>query len=906
MRSRILLAAGVLLASFTVQAAMDVQWRTTTFGTGIGATGIWPVDADHDGDLDFVLGGGFAFSQNATWSIVSYDAAAHRYEIAWQSVAPGSPPYPYDQSIQALRVVETGGTQRVWIGRANGTVDVVDLATRETLQTLSPSGALVTDFAVEDIDNNGALEVAVVTQAQTFLYNAQTLALERTLAYGGSHAAVGNIDNDAELELVFNTGAVLQVGTSSVTEEWVSSIAFGERVELADIDGDGRDEIVGADAWYLIRAWDAELHSLKWSKGVSLDISAFKVVDVTGDSTPEILYGDGQWGYVHALDAATQNELWNIQNADSGVTNIAVFDADGDGARELLFGAGWHSTGPDHLNVHDLATQAQEWQNTIYSGPYSAVDIGDVDADGRLEMVIASYSDYGTTDGAISMIRVYDAITNELEWSSVGQTYYGGRALKLINIDADPQLEIALSADNSMIVIDGLTHQVQSETLHSGYTTLSALDAADLTGDGIPEVIVGNMEQSTGSTGARVYVMDPVNGTVIWQSAVFATGFAQVTDVLATDVGAPGPDIIGVSSQVHVIRWSDRRHIYSAGANYLSVTTGEVAPNAGVEILAGKNAGSLDVLDGETLALIDTHTVCATPIRALEMQASNRVLVACDDQLIVYDLATRTAIESKAAGTVWLGRSGSLVRSSINGRAVVLAGGLQAVKFVDDSGNNAPLLTVTPVSVHWRTPTEMQLSASDANNDPLRFEMLTTPLRGTAIWTDQATGRLRYSGSLEGGTGTDTVRVRVSDGYQYSDTQTLQITVTNTGPTATAAGHDLNPGATTMSGRFSASDPNGDPLTYSIVRQPTRGTLTFDATAGTYQYVGTGSPSQTDSVTFAVRDGLSQAEATVEFRYVAARSSGGGGGGGAFGALMPALLALMVGLRRRAHRARLT
>jgi hypothetical protein len=155
--------------------------------------------------------------------------------------------------------------------------------------------------------------------------------------------------------------------------------------------------------------------------------------------------------------------------------------------------------------------------------------------------------------------------------------------------------------------------------------------------------------------------------------------------------------------------------------------------------------------------------------------------------------------------------------------------------------------------------------------------------------------------------------VRVSDGYQYSDTQTLQITVTNTAPGATATRHDLSPGSTTISGRFNATDPDGDPLTYMIVRQPTRGTLSFDTTAGTFQYAGTGSPSETDSVTFAVSDGLSQAEATVEFRYVAASPSGGngsggggGGGGGAFGTLLPALLGLLAVLRRRAHRARLT
>jgi hypothetical protein len=113
----------------------------------------------------------------------------------------------------------------------------------------------------------------------------------------------------------------------------------------------------------------------------------------------------------------------------------------------------------------------------------------------------------------------------------------------------------------------------------------------------------------------------------------------------------------------------------------------------------------------------------------------------------------------------------------------------------------------------------------------------------------------------------------------------------------TSGGFDLNPGAT-VTGRFAASDRDGDPLTYSVTRQPTKGTLTFDASAGTFQYVGNAAGSGTDPVTFVASDGVSQSESTVEFRYLA--SSGNGGGGGAFGALFPGLLALLAMFRRRA------
>lgn len=900
---------GPRMQSTGTSPSYQAQWYTTSFGTGIGSTGFYPVDADNDGDLDIVLAAG----GNGVWSVVSFNATTRNYEITYQSPPFPSGPYGYWRSISALRVINSGTTPHVWVGLSDGSVEIVNLLTRETVQALQPANNSVNDFVVGDVDNDGEEDVAVVTSSQTFLYDPQTFALERTIDYGGTRAALGNIDDDAELELVFNTGNVIEVVGADVTLEWSSAIPFGSRLGLADIDGDGRDELVSAESWYLIRAWDLELHSLKWSINSSHDIAALRLIDVTGDGTPEIVYGDGQWGAIHVIDASTRNELWTIRNPEHSVTDIAVFDADGDGADEIMWGAGYTSSGPDYMYVHSLAgTRPLEWRSEDYSGPYTAVAIGDVDGDGELELVVASYrSSSGYADG---VIMVFDATTNELEWRSDG-SLFGGHAwtgvhdMKLINIDDDPQLEIVIGTDRlydgALYVIDGLTHQRQSQTIYDQGSPLNVLDAADLTGDGIPEVVAGNSVAHSGASGVFIYVLDPTTGAEIWRSAALASGFGSVTDILVSDVGAPGPDIIAVNSLVHVVRWSDQRHIFSATDGYQSVTTGDVAANPGAEILAAKSTGGIDVLDGETLAVIDTHAVCSTAINAIQMHATNRAMLTCDDALVVYDLAARMIVDSTPTRRSSLGMGASLARAVNGSRSIVLAGGDQAVKFIDASGNNVPQLTLQPVTGHWRTPMDLQLSASDADNDALRFELVSLPSLGTATWTDATSGQLRYSAATATTLGPDSVQIRVSDGFEYSTTQTLQITLTNTVPTATSTRHDLASGATVNS-RFTAADADGDPLTYSITRQPTRGTLTFDASLGTFQYVGTGAAAGTDSMTFVVSDGVSQAESTVDFQITPVSNSRGGGGGGSFGVLTLALLSLLSAFGRRAHRARLT
>ena len=84
-------------------------------------------------------------------------------------------------------------------------------------------------------------------------------------------------------------------------------------------------------------------------------------MDINGDGRDEILYGDGQWGSIHAMNAVNGTQLWAISNPEHGVTRIAVSDVDGDGNLEVMWGAGWTSTGADHFYVYDLSSRTQEF-----------------------------------------------------------------------------------------------------------------------------------------------------------------------------------------------------------------------------------------------------------------------------------------------------------------------------------------------------------------------------------------------------------------------------------------------------------------------------------------------------------------------------------------------------------------
>jgi hypothetical protein len=68
------------------------------------------------------------------------------------------------------------------------------------------------------------------------------------------------VDGDERVELVLNTGQVLDSGTGEV--EWADQV-FGTRLELLDFDGDGILEILTEGPGSPLRVWDADFRAEK-------------------------------------------------------------------------------------------------------------------------------------------------------------------------------------------------------------------------------------------------------------------------------------------------------------------------------------------------------------------------------------------------------------------------------------------------------------------------------------------------------------------------------------------------------------------------------------------------------------------------------------------------------------------
>ncbi|MDB4956977.1 MAG: family of calcium-binding protein [Myxococcales bacterium] len=164
---------------------------------------------------------------------------------------------------------------------------------------------------------------------------------------------------------------------------------------------------------------------------------------------------------------------------------------------------------------------------------------------------------------------------------------------------------------------------------------------------------------------------------------------------------------------------------------------------------------------------------------------------------------------------------------------------------------DAPIVTSQSLSIIEDTSTPLALNASDPDNDPLTFTIVSQPAHGTVA----VAGTTVTFSPAHDYNGSDSFTYRVSDGQLSSGVASVQITVTpvNDPPVATAAAVSTR-GTNRVPITLAATDVDSTSLTYALATQPSHGTLTgtppsviYRANAG---YVGD------DTFTFTANDGM--------------------------------------------------
>jgi hypothetical protein len=527
--------------SFLGSGAPTVIHSFASFGQGIGLSGI--STANVNGRTEIYCGGsGSTFGGNSYWYALARNAATANYDMVYVSPLYASGVV----RLEAADVRSESGPEIVVL-HTDSTIDVLSAETKQVLASFTCPVASPAGMRFHDLNGDGLQDIFVVGPSSVAAIDGSGTVLWTKSGVGGQDIAIGQMDSDPSLEVATTDGNVVDVATGTIQCTWAPG--FGFRLALSDFDGDGMQELIFAEAWGFVWAFDVDTCLPKWSLPV-FNVGAMAVADVDGDGTDELIIGDAQWGNVHAHSLTTQQQLWTIPNPQHGTTWVAIADVDGTPGKEVMWGAGATSTGPDRIYVADPVAQAIEWQNIQLEGPFVGPRLGDVDGDGKPDIVtVSNSSDAGYGAGRIV---VFDAETlavkaisqptmQNLGWTGIGD-------LVLVNVDADRKLEIAIAAETTY---DGLIEIYDyapsgpfpriwsNQTLPFG-APFTSLAIGDTDGDGVPEVVGGVGAAHSGAVGIFTYVYDLATGAEKWHTLQMGATWSPVRNIALADTDGDG------------------------------------------------------------------------------------------------------------------------------------------------------------------------------------------------------------------------------------------------------------------------------------------------------------------------------------------------------------------------------
>lgn len=351
-------------------------------------------------------------------------------------------------------------------------------------------------------------------------------------------AAYGDVDADGDLDAVaareywFSPGiaVLLNRGDGTFGPESLyhlgSSMSVGD-VKLSDFDSDGDLDAVttvpgnaGTDS--RIALWrnngDATFSPAQlFAAGPGP--TGLVVGDFNGDRFPDVITADN--GYVAGSNATISllrhNGLTGPQagflapqstNVGDNCMRLAAGDIDGDGDLDLVVGRGDTTGGPNGINVltnNGAGTFTVVQSFTSAPGAYRnsyAVQLADVDRDGRLDLISGGAINSSSTYGVVAVRRNEGGTFGAPTLYALVSWSFTPYDIKAADVDGDGWLDV-LAATPSGRAVDGWNRLTNDRTgrfgapefWHAAKWTY-AVDALDVDGDGDRDVLTVGHDSS--------------------------------------------------------------------------------------------------------------------------------------------------------------------------------------------------------------------------------------------------------------------------------------------------------------------------------------------------------------------------------------------------------------------------
>jgi len=280
---------------------------------------------------------------------------------------------------------------------------------------------------------------------------------------------------------------------------------YNYNVSLVDLDGDGVDEIIcGAYDGY-IYAMNAKDGTIRWEYNLGTKLGMFRFAtpaDLDGDGTPEIL-APNMDGWLSCLSAEGKLH-WRFKSEPYRISTASVGDINNDGRLEIVIGTSTH-----HIIALD-ASGSLLWDRVYKGMDFSRTKpvILDTEGDGAVEIYTMScrrFQDQGliSLNGKDGSLRWHAPMMHKAYYSLVG-----------VDLDQNGIKEILVADKRTAIAAFSSDGKLIWRSFLSGRGIWSAPSVGDINGDGSNEIIVTVRDKSRDGKDFSWYVLDSSGRTL--------------------------------------------------------------------------------------------------------------------------------------------------------------------------------------------------------------------------------------------------------------------------------------------------------------------------------------------------------------------------------------------------------
>ncbi|UCF49451.1 MAG: PQQ-binding-like beta-propeller repeat protein [Thermoplasmatales archaeon] len=503
-------------------------------------------------------------------------------------------------------------------------------------------------------------------------------------------------------------------------------------VAIGDFDGDEYPDVA-------VACWDDYVYAINGSNGDelwsteigSIFIHAVDTGDVNGDGIDDVAYGHsylaGWDNYFGVLDGTDGSTIWS-QTVDYPIVEggVMIEDIDDDGDLEAIFG---NRTG--QIFVRNASNGNLEWEYNI--GPVGSptnydmyLFTYDIDDDSDLDLIVGN--NYGN-----KYIYAFDGTTNSTIWKSDELNGYP-KDISFGDVDGDGNLNIIAATYDRVQILEANNGALSWYYAVAG--TIAAVGSADLDGDSIMDTIAGGGAEFDGSDPAKsIWALKTVQSPLLWEFDFGEYGNALAIDDLNQDEFMDVIAVCSVDDTAWAINGEDGSELWNwtGTQNLYSVTTGDFNNDGQIDVTVGGYDEIITALYGNNGSVMWQFTTPTGQIYRNCLKTADLNDDGYCDVIAGSDDSSVYAIDGSDGSELWSSNFGGEVQeielAQMDGTGpidVVAAVGWEGNKMVVINGSNGNTLWQYTENTNYARHVEV----FDVNNDDILDVAIGVPKMG--------------------------------------------------------------------------------------------------------------------------------------------------------------------------------